>query len=161
MSYPFDKEIHEDVLTVYHGTWSSYCIDIEKNGFQIGHLPFEWQDIKEIIDIHEAVWFKSMDYSVIKGWAPGNSIDRKENRAIFLSQGFWSARNYSRFRGGETIDSAIITIEQFIEFSLNSEAKRQKLGFLKNQINLTRIKGVYQYSISTFENWAPFTKGQK
>lgn len=112
--YPFGSDLYDDLLVVYHGTWSGYCLGIEREGLKpeggAQHLPA----IRGITSVSSAVGITTASVSVIRGLVPG--IGRNNARAgIYFSQGFWHARAYATDQGGERVRLALKAADELLQ----------------------------------------------
>src|SRR5215467_14196428 len=93
--YPFERELYEDALVIYHGTWSSYCPDIEREGLTPDASARRLTKLRRLLDISRVLGIDSESFGLLRGLVPeivGNCAPRP---GIFFSQGFWHARDYA------------------------------------------------------------------
>jgi hypothetical protein len=134
--YPFKKEWYDNQQIFYHGTSSVHCESIERNGWSLNGQPYDMKDIKKICKIFEDIGWdgtpKNSGYSVLRAYSLGGGDHYLKKKPISFSQNYWTARNYSRNIGGETIHYLLLAIEDILYFVNNVDIQKQyKDGIVK------------------------------
>lgn len=152
-TYPLLKEIYNDKNIVYHGTSSVFCNKIEKYGWKSYGYPYSIEDLKTIDSCFNDILYTSVGREVIRPY-----ILEENKRLPSFTQNYWTARNYARNRGGETIHYIIQAIDEFVEF-INDEKKiyehNKELRKKGLRYNLLLDKAFMNLANKTFlEDWA-------
>lgn len=127
ITYPFSRDLYEDVFVVYHGTWSGYCLKIEREGLRpeggAQHLPA----IRGIMSVASAIGTTTRSVSVVRNLVPGiGGVDVRAG--VYFSQGFWHARAYSTDRGGERVRLALQAADELLQVLEDSRIQTRHSG---------------------------------
>lgn len=107
--YPLSRETFDDPLVLYHGSWSSWIAHVERRGFAVGNVPFDWELVAIIFDARKAIGCESMLRLFL-----GNDYPRQPpSRNLYFAADFRVARSYAVTKGGEAVDEAIKEAVQF------------------------------------------------
>jgi hypothetical protein len=133
--YPFQRELYEDEHVVYHGTWSTYAPLIEAHGMGREYLAYNQEDIDALCKM---------------GWRLGCTGDamnggvdvlqacaygfKKGKRPIYLTLNYWCARGYARNRGGETVQHALVAIDDLEQLLADRERRRSHAARLRERL---------------------------
>ena len=123
--YPFSKEWYDDPYILYHGTSHVYSESIEKNGWNVNEQPYEIDDFQNICKLFEDIGWdgtpKNSGHSVLRSFTVGGNDDYVDVKPASFSQNYWTARNYSRNIGGESIHYLFLAIEDILNISENKQ----------------------------------------
>jgi hypothetical protein len=105
--YPLDKETYNDPTVYYHGTSKQFSTSIEEKGFHLKKV-YDQTDVSNLYNAFSAPYFKKMNFEEMDfqkedlTFAIGGASD-----SISFSGDYWYARNYSIYRGGESIEHIV------------------------------------------------------
>ena len=105
--YPLDKETYNDPAVYYHGTSKQFSTSIEKSGFHLEKV-YDPMDVSNLYNAFSTPYFKTMNFEEMDyqkedlTFARGGASD-----SISFSGDYWYARNYSTYRGGESIEHIV------------------------------------------------------
>jgi hypothetical protein len=105
--YPFTRGIFEDLEVFYHGTSNIYTERLEENGFQLGGVPYDMNDILRLCKSYEAIKFYGIGgggYGVLSAFTAGAyESTGREYMPVSFAYSYWCARRFARNPGGETV----------------------------------------------------------
>ncbi|MGO9267931.1 MAG: hypothetical protein ACLQBA_24090 [Candidatus Binataceae bacterium] len=107
--YPFTREMFEEGLVLYHGSWSSWIATIDREGFAIGNIPFDWRLIATIFDARKAIGCGS----ILSLFLGDDYPSQQPSPKLYFAADFWVARSYAVTKGGEVVEEAIKEADQF------------------------------------------------
>lgn len=122
-TYPLSKKEYLSNYTVYHGTRSVYSTKIEKKGWMIGDMPYIQKDIDVLRDIYKSLYYFDDHYVVLQSYA-------KKERLPSFTKRYWTAMNYARNKGGETVNHIIRSIQSLYELLSNEKLMKRHLNSL-------------------------------
>ena len=102
--YPLDEKTYNDPAVYYHGTSKQFSTSIEKNGFHLEKV-YDPTDVSNLYNAFSSPYFKTMNFEEMDyqkedlTFAIGGASD-----SISFTGNYWNARNYSTYRGGESIE---------------------------------------------------------
>ena len=138
-SYPFGKDIFETKDVFYHGTSNIYRDRIEAKGFTVNKLRCDVEDIQQILRVYESIGYHGSDgggYPILKPFfiQAWSSTGYKYVPISFTSS-YWSARRYSRNRGGETVVHIIKAAQQFERLVNTPEIASDHKKYLQSMLH--------------------------
>jgi hypothetical protein len=116
--YPFQRNIFENPVVLYHGTWSSYASKIEKKGFLDADLPFNLDDIKTIMNARERIGIGSYATSMVLP-----RTQKATDRYLSMTPNYWYARAYATDGGGETVRIMAKEARDFEDINIRDERR--------------------------------------
>lgn len=133
--YPLNREIFEDINVVYHGTSSNYSEKIEELGWKLNNPIYDMQDIKFVREKFDSLCYEnSQGYVALRSWTLGDiNQNLKRKRPSFASD-YWTARNYSRNNGGETLSFLFIAFNEFNNFINEKELVDKHWNKIKREL---------------------------
>jgi hypothetical protein len=131
VTFPFGREVFDDRRTLYHGSRSTYCQDVEARGFIPSDRPFKEGPFKAISRALEAIGLPSDD-SMCKALRISPPYAYKD---LYLTPSFWGARGYATDGGGEVVRHAIATAEDFKRICASREGRSAHAEYLKAAIS--------------------------
>lgn len=134
--FPFSKEIYYGPYTVYHGTSSCYSDSIESRGWAIGEVLYDMEDVRLICKILKDIELITPGSIPLFSISLSGKNDWNGQRTSSFASDYWTARNYSRNIGGETITHMVLSCEQYIEFLSNQTAIRDQVIKLRYNIDI-------------------------
>lgn len=137
--YPFSKEWYDDPYILYHGTSNIHSESIEKNGWNVNEQPYEIKDFQKICKLFEDIGWdgtsKNSGHSVLRSYTVGGGDDYVNEKFASFSQDYWTARNFSRYVGGESIHYLFLAIEDILNISENNQLQDEHRDFLTTELN--------------------------
>nr|MDW7641610.1 hypothetical protein [Nitrosarchaeum sp.] len=136
--YPFSKDWYDNPLIVYHGTSSVYAESIEKNGWQMNGQTYDMKDFQKICEFFEDIdWYgtpKNSAYPVLRSFSLGGKDDYVNAKPVSFSQIYWTARNYSRHVGGESIQHLFLAIEDILNICENKQLQDEHRKSIEDKL---------------------------
>jgi len=168
LDYNFPKQLLTKGKLLFHGTGKIFADIIEKNGFQSGIKPYDIEDVKSLMrmyhllgygkhvephqsqfvpgDVYDTGFWDIENY-VLKGNDSEGFEDLTSPYASF-TYNYWQAGSYSGKRGGETIQSLVLTIYELKDFLEDTQKIKKHLNEVKNETKLANLgNGVSQKDI--------------
>jgi hypothetical protein len=140
--YNFPRDLVSEDNLVFHGTGKIMADLIEKQGFISGVKPYDFSDLKSLIEIYQRIgygkqilpykvkqvsdsWIYNTGYWSLTTYAvKGNrwhGFRDKNSPYPSFTHNYWQAGNYSTKNGGETIRNFIKCIDEILEFFSDKE----------------------------------------
>lgn len=115
--YPLKREIFEDLNVAYHGTSSNYSEKIEKLGWKLNNAIYDMLDIKFVREKFDSLCYEnSQGYVALRSWTLGDQNENIKRKRPSFASNYWTARNYARNNGGETLRFLFIAFNDFNNF---------------------------------------------
>ena len=130
VSFPFSREVFDDRQALYHGSWSTYCQDVEARGFIPSDRPFKEGPFRAISGALEAIGLPSDD-SMCTALRISPPYSYKD---LFLTPSFWGARGYATDGGGEVVRHALEMAEDFRRICASRASRAARAEYLKAAI---------------------------
>ena len=119
--FPFPRDIFEDSLVLYHGSWSNWSRRIEQDGLTKGHTPFDWRHVAPVVRAHKAIGWGS--FVIGRDEPRGNEASPRD---VSFSPNFWRARAYSTDSGGEVVRMTIEAAKRFESLCTDPKARERE-----------------------------------
>jgi len=136
--YPFSKEWYDDPFILYHGTSSIYSESIEHDGWNMNEQPYDIADFQKICNFFEDIGWdgtpKNSGYSVLRSFSLGGDDNYVDSKPVSFSQIYWTARNYSRNIGGESIHYFFLAIEDILNMCESKQLQDEHRKFLEDEL---------------------------
>lgn len=129
-SFPFSRNVFEDQHILYHGTWSTWSLRIETDGFTPGSVPFDWEHVATVFRANKAIGRGSY----LKMFLGENYPAIPPARNLYFSANFWFARAYATDKGGEAIRKTIEEADEFEDICANPERLNQLKTHFENAL---------------------------
>ncbi len=129
--FPLPDEIFENPKMLFHGTWSTFSKKLESVGWIINDLPYNMEDVKFVCCVYETLGITRNDcYGTLKYYTQGLGRGPDSSKFVSFTPNYWIARNFTAYRGGETIHhicenlNDLINSDKLEEFEYLKKLKR-------------------------------------
>ena len=154
--FPLEQKIFENPKILYHGTWSSFSKKIESVGWIINDLPYDMEDIRFVCYVSEILGTtQETYYGTLKYYTQGLGRGSDYLKPVSLSPNYWIARNFTGFRGGETIHHICEALNDLLNSDKLEEVEYlEKLKRLQKKYRgLTRDGYGVVYLVEVEKDW--------
>lgn len=135
VTYPLSQEIYEDENTLYHGTRSNLCVDIDARGWELNQLPYRIQDVRYVVETIETFrHYQIPGYVALRGCTLGQNNHYINPKGAYFTNFYWGALSYASNYAGETIDSLISAIQELGRFVNTPESMELHLQRLRTEL---------------------------